>query len=289
MAVAILVASLAMNWQFGWVFGKRYQHPPPLDTHRRAIASMLAEIPPHASISTISDLVPHLSNRESIYLLPVVAQADFILFDSDPQANFWPFGSIDPRGEAVAYLLPYLKSGEYGLVREEDGVVLLQRGYSVTSNPQAIAALLSATYPATLFHSANSVVELDDAQASTGVSRVSQGQATGWKDDIALLFGPYVKMQPGRYRVTYRLKLVESSLVGRVATIDVFSHTAGGPLAGAELDAVRFLKPGEYQDFHVEFELKEPLPDVEYRVLHSGLGTLAADIVRVTFLTNGAR
>lgn len=283
-AVAILVASLAMNWQFGWVYGKRYQPPPPPDAHRQAVVTMLAMIPSQASVSTISDLVPHLSNRESIYLWPVVAQADFILFDSDLQANFWPFGSIDPRGEAIAYLLPYVTSGEYGLVREEDGVVLLQRGHNVAGNPQAIAALLSVTYPATLLRSADSVVEQGDAQASTGTSRASQGKAAEQEDDVGLLFGPYVQMQPGRYRVTYRLKLVEPGLIGRVATIDVFSHAVGGPLAGAELDAAQFLTPGDYQDFEVEFELREPLPAVEYRVLHSGLGTLVADMVRVTFL-----
>jgi hypothetical protein len=101
---------------------------------------------------------------------------------------------------------------------------------------------------------------------------------------VGLLFGPYAQMQPGRYRVTYRLKLAESGLAGRVATIDVFSHAAGGTLASADLDAAQFLAPGQYQDFAVNLEIREPLPDVEFRVLHSGLGTLSADGIRVSFL-----
>jgi uncharacterized membrane protein len=286
-AVAILVASLAMNWQYGWLWGKRYQPPPEMATHRQAIVSLLEAIPPQASVSAMSDLAPHLSNRERIYLLPVIAEAEFILFDSDPGANFWPFGSIDPRGEAVAYLLPHLVSGDYGLVREEDGVLLLQRGHDTSANPQAIATMLSATYPAAALASVDHVQELADPQASQGVARVSQGKPPGQEDDVGLLFGPYAQMQPGRYRVTYRLKLAEPGLAGRVATIDVFSHAAGGPLASADLDAAQFLTPGRYQDFAVEFEIEEPLSSVEFRVLHSGLGTLAVDVVQVTFLPDG--
>ncbi len=283
-AVAILVASLAMNWQYGWLWGKRYQPPPEMDAHRQAIVALLQAIPPQASVSAMSDLAPHLSNRERVYLLPVIAEAEFILFDSDPAANFWPFGSIDPRGEAIAYLLPHLVSGDYGLVREADGVLLLQRGHDTSANPQAIATLLSAAYPAAALASVDHVQELADPQASQEVARVSQGKPPGQEDDVGLLFGPYAQMQPGRYRVTYRLKLAEPGLAGRVATIDVFSHAVGGPLASADLDATQFLVPGQYQDFVVDLEIREPLSAVEYRVLHSGLGTLSADDIQVAFL-----
>lgn len=282
-AVAILIASLVMNWQYGWLLGKRYQPPPPLDAHRQAVATLLQAVPAQASVSTISDLAPHLSSREYIYLLPVIAEAEFILFDSDLESNFWPFGSLDPRGEAIAYLLPYLQNGEYGLVQEEDGVLLLQRGHDVTANPRAVATLLSTTYPTTALRSADSVQVLADADATTGMARVSRGKPQGQEDDVGLLFGPYAQMQPGRYRVVYRLKLVEPGLAGRVATVDVFSHAVGGWLAGASIDATQFLEPDQYQDFTVDLELKEPLPDVEFRVLHSGLGTLTTDGIRVFY------
>ena len=211
-----------------------------------------------------------------------------ILFDSNPEADFWPHVSIDPRGEAIASLLPHLASGEYGLVREADGVLLLERGHDTAANPQAVATLLSSTYPATLLRSADQVQDITDPQASRGKARVSQARPQGQAGDVGLVFGPYVQMQPGRYRVTYRLKLAESGLAGRVATIDIFSHDVGGPLAGTDLDAAQFVVPGQYQDFVVDLEIREPLLHVEYRVLHSGLGTLAADVVQVTYLGSPA-
>jgi hypothetical protein len=113
---------------------------------------------------------------------------------------------------------------------------------------------------------------------------VSTGKPSGQDDDVGLLFGPYAQMQPGRYRATYRLNLAESGLAGRVATIDIFSHVVGGPLAAADLYAGDFGDPGQYQDFVVAFEIREPLSAVEFRVLHSGLGTLATDGVHVEYV-----
>lgn len=283
-AVAILVASLAMNWQYGWLLGKRYQPPPQADAHRQALVTLLEAVPPQASVSTLSDLAPHLSNRDQVYLFPVIADAEFILFDSSLQANFWPYISLDSRGEAIANLLPHLTGGDYGLARQEDGVLLLQRNRDASANAQAIATLLSPTYSAAMLRSADSVQQLADAHASWGVAKVNQGKPSGQEGDVGLLFGPYARMQPGRYLVTYRLKLAEPGLAGRVATVDVFSHAAGGPLAGADLEAAQFTAPGRYQEFAVELEIREPLPDVEYRVGHSGLGTLAADSIQVTYL-----
>ena len=61
-------------------------------------------IPPDASVSTLSRFVPHLASREQIYLYPTVAGADYILFDTALDADFFPLISRDPRGEAIERL-----------------------------------------------------------------------------------------------------------------------------------------------------------------------------------------
>ncbi len=283
LAASLLAVSLAMSIAYGQVVPG--QIPLPASSpHMTVVEDFVAQIPEDVSISTMNNLAPHLTDRKQIYLFPIVADAALILFDSHPDANFWPHVSIDPRGEAIAALMPYLTSGEYGLVRQEDGVLLLQRKYDTAANPAAIATLLSINYPATALRSADSVQELADPRVSTGTIRVSTGKPSGQDDDVGLLFGPYAQMQPGRYRATYRLNLAESGLAGRVATIDIFSHVVGGPLAAADLYAGDFGDPGQYQDFVVAFEIREPLSAVEFRVLHSGLGTLATDGVHVEYV-----
>jgi hypothetical protein len=284
LGMAILVASLMMNWQFGWMMGKKYQPLPAEDAHSRAIHDLVAMAPSHASISALSDLVPHVSAREQVYLFPEVYSAEYILFDSDVQANFWPYRSIDARGEAIATLLPYLEKGEYGVVQEKDGAFLLGRGYDASRNAQGVAILFSPTYPAKVMRSAESTELVRDPQALFGEVRVSRGLLEGQDGDVGLLFGPYVHLWPGKYHILYRLKLSETALQGRVATVDVFSHTAGGPLAGMNIDANQFGTANGYQEFVLDLTINEILPDVEFRVLHSGLGTLYADGVQVVFL-----
>ena len=148
LAAAILVIGLAMNYAYGWVGGKRAQSFQRVDRHDQALAGLIVQIPRQAAVSTLSDIVPHLSNRDAIYLFPVVADADFILFDSEPGANFWPFTSQNARGEAENALIPYLISGAYGLVRSEDGALLLQRGYDTGRNHEAMRDLLSLRFEA---------------------------------------------------------------------------------------------------------------------------------------------
>ena len=41
-------------------------------------------------------MVPHVSNRENIYLFPIVNDADYLAIDTDPTANFWPFVGATP-------------------------------------------------------------------------------------------------------------------------------------------------------------------------------------------------
>ena len=281
---AILVASLMMNWQFGWLMGKKYQPLPTNDVHSAALHELIEMIPPRASVNAMSDLVPHVSAREQVYLFPDVYSAEYILFDSDARANFWPYRSIDARGEAIATMLPYLESGEYGVVQEKDRAFLFKRGYDTSRNDKAIATLFSPVYPAQLMRSAESTKLVSDPEALFGEARVSQGTGAEQEGDIGLLFGPYVHLWPGKYQIVYRLKLQGAERNGRVATVDVFSHTAGGPLAGMDLDASQFDQARGYQEFVLDLNISETLPDVEFRVLHSGLGTLYADSVRVIYL-----
>lgn len=284
LAAALLVASLAMSYRYGWVFSQRFEGLPPVDAHDRLLDSFVADIPADASVSTLSDIVPHLSNRAEIYLFPDVRPAEYVLFDTALDTNFYPLVSRDARGEAISVLAGYIASGDYGLVREQDGVLLLRRGQDTANNGRAMQALLSTTYPATALRSAESVQTTPDRDARHGQARVSPAAAGHEQDRIALAFGPYATLLPGKYRIEARLKIDDHRIVEPVATVDAFSFTAGGPLAGLELTGADFAAANQYQTFSYDVEIRDALPDVEFRVLHTGRGTLALDEIKVTFL-----
>ena len=90
-AVSLLVVSLAMSFMYGQVISKQGGLLQASSTHSAVVGHFVAAISEGASVSTLSDVVPHLSSRQQIYLFPIVNDAEYVLFDSDPTANYWPY------------------------------------------------------------------------------------------------------------------------------------------------------------------------------------------------------
>ena len=302
LAAGLLAASLVMNWQFGWLGGKLFHGIPRPTERQRAIAALIDAIPPEASVSTLSRFVPHLASREQIYLYPTVNDAETILFDAALDGDFFPLISRDPRGEAIERLLPLLASGDYGLVGGEDGVLLLQRGADTANNAAALAALGSVTYDAVDLFGSPAMLTVEDPAAASGQARLSPALAEPLAEPVAVVSGPYATVIPGRYRVDYRLRLAEPPAgEGPVAIVDVFSFAAGGQMAQHGISTEEFAardasapgglsmtgttgSSGPYHTFSLEFQTDRLLNDVEFRVLHTGLGALAVDTVAVKYL-----
>ena len=97
---------------------------PQKTAHTALAQAFLRQIPPQASLSAQSALVPHLSHRASIYLFPYAdMSADYIFLDVT--SDIYPFfNSADYIREAKKVLL----SGVYGVVNAHDGYVLLKKG-----------------------------------------------------------------------------------------------------------------------------------------------------------------
>ena len=129
LAASLLVASLAMSYQFGQIVSKqgprRFPRP---DPHAAVVESFVRQIPRDAVVSTMSDIATHLTARRTIYLFPDVADAEYLLLDTDPRANYWPHEGLKARERAIRDMLPQIQSGQFGLMRSEDGVMLFKRG-----------------------------------------------------------------------------------------------------------------------------------------------------------------
>lgn len=97
---------------------------PKITAHTRLADKLIAQIPPNASISAQSNLVPHVSNRRYVYLFPYKAeQADYVLLDQT--------GELYPLQNASAVyrddVARVLADPAYHVIASQDGYLLLAR------------------------------------------------------------------------------------------------------------------------------------------------------------------
>jgi uncharacterized membrane protein len=157
----------------------------PVASARTSVAQRFVNmIPPGASVSAQTKLVPHLSHRNQIYMFPYGDEiADYVLLDT--AGDVYPFyGTDDYVKEAKSVIL----GGHYGIVAAQDGYILLKRGLP-SPKISPFSAVKSATntnvldvLPAlpTSFCANNYV----DAQLVTPTMRVTFGGPGGSMDLI---------------------------------------------------------------------------------------------------------
>jgi uncharacterized membrane protein len=118
---------------------------PQTNSHTQLAQRFVDMIPPSASVSAQSHLVPHISQRMNIYLFPYADnRADYIFLDVT--GNTYPLVSYLYTHEVKKVLL----SGGYGIVAAQDGYLLLKRGlpapgvspYSPYGNSSDVSNLL---------------------------------------------------------------------------------------------------------------------------------------------------
>jgi uncharacterized membrane protein len=96
---------------------------PRITYHERLAQNFLNMIPNSASVSAQSSLVPHISERTSIYLFPYQDDnADYIFLDTT--SVVYPLQSLSYINQVKQVLM----SGTYGVVAAQDGYLLLKRG-----------------------------------------------------------------------------------------------------------------------------------------------------------------
>ncbi len=95
--------------------------------HQQLAERFFSLIPPGAAVSAQSRLVPHLSQRERIYMFPRVEDAEYVLFDVTEDS--WP---IHPNDQYDLFQ-SLVNEEDFGVVAAEEGYVLLRRAHSGTS------------------------------------------------------------------------------------------------------------------------------------------------------------
>jgi len=97
--------------------------------HTAATRRVLAAVPPAASVSAQSGLLPHLSQRRAIWEFPLLNDADYVVIDE----HGWRTGQADEAGfDVVRRALP---ERGYCLLLAEDGVMLWARKSVCAARP----------------------------------------------------------------------------------------------------------------------------------------------------------
>ncbi len=118
-------------------FAENFQWPTS-SAHTQLANHFIAMIPPDASVSAQTKLVPHLSHRSDIYMFPYgtpfdptqpatksTDKADYILLDLE--GDYYPYFTSQDYINGVKTVL---LSGDYGVLAAQDGYLLLKRGLS---------------------------------------------------------------------------------------------------------------------------------------------------------------
>ncbi len=120
----VLSASLVIHYHQGYSPLAADFKIPLVTAHERLGERFFDQIPAGAAVSAQSRLVPHLSQREQIYMFPRIEDAEYVLFDVT--ADSWP---IHPNDEWRLFQ-SLMGDGGFGILDAEDGYIVLRRGLS---------------------------------------------------------------------------------------------------------------------------------------------------------------
>jgi hypothetical protein len=115
-----------------------------------------------------------------------------------------------------------------------------------------------------------------DSLASEGKARFAPGDFSG-----VLVHGPYLFLEPGRYRVEFHLRADVGTATGPVGSVSISSECGKYLHAQRQLVAADLAGPPGYRKFSVEFEADVDLSDCEFRVISLGKVPLYADRVEL--------
>jgi uncharacterized membrane protein len=122
----VLLVTLAYQVQFGHTPIGRYFDWPVITEHYHKAEAMLAQIPLQAAVAAQNSLIPHLSQRQWVFILPKLShrdkQADYVALDM--HSSLYPYSFIEAYCGQIS---EFLASPDYGLIFADDGLLLFQR------------------------------------------------------------------------------------------------------------------------------------------------------------------
>lgn len=155
LAIVLLAASLGYQYQYGFLpGGGQFRGWETVTPHHRRAQVIFEQIPATAAVSAQDKLVPHLSQRQKIYIFDRVADADYLVFDLSDDS--WPLHPLELQQRLDGFL-----SGGFGVVDGLDGYLLLKRGLNNSVLPDKLFDFARVTDPASFEPQFSAPVEFD--------------------------------------------------------------------------------------------------------------------------------
>jgi uncharacterized membrane protein len=124
LSLLLLLSALRLDQTYGVLPFSRGFAQPEVSAHDDLARHLGDLIPASASVSAQDTLLPHVSNRTSVYLFPYgVGAADYLFLDVTAR-SVYPY----QPGQYADALRALLLHGQYGIVVARDGLLLLKRG-----------------------------------------------------------------------------------------------------------------------------------------------------------------
>ncbi|MEM3640481.1 MAG: DUF2079 domain-containing protein [Candidatus Bathyarchaeia archaeon] len=251
--------------------------------HTSAVQEVLSLIPSDASVATQNDILPHLAQREQIFVLdwPMETEVDFIILDLKSSHVFYgPTPTSTPPIEALCGIM---ENKKYGVMAWADGALLLKNGYTGT---YMIFKLYQErfNYEDLSTSPLTSYIRFDGSSESGNIIIHSTDHKPG-----IIWYGPYTWLYAGNYSVTFRVK-TESENVN--LTIDVFASEFNfmtkkwslSEICNKTLNFRDFEALDKWQEFTLNFKV-EGLKRIEFRGICKSDNTyVALDYIKVTQL-----
>jgi uncharacterized membrane protein len=237
---------------------------------------MIKLIPSNASVLATNSLFPHVSNRLNAYAIPAW------VWDYNPSMVAEYLSHLINKSDYVLLRVPECRTGEGSYV------------LSVVSNDPSFS-IYAIGGEALLFKRGYNG-EVIDLRPYPKVFLATQDLSLGQKaikvefpspvvfypkvvGEGTVVYGPYIVLPPGTYRVTFTIKVMEE-VEGHVATLDIANNY------GKEILAKKYvygfmLKSQEWIDIALIFHSDKLLTSAEFRVFASGLADLYVSKVTV--------
>jgi uncharacterized membrane protein len=253
-------------------------------SHDTVLNQALNLIPPNASVLTQNSLFTQVSNREDAYVLLLNNQVPvkYVLADATSPT----YGQIIWRDKAMkGYLPSYLANSSYGILVNDDGVILLEKGYS---GP----ILLSG--PTNYVYNFRTLSILDGALKNdpTSVSGTILYRAPGIQTGTTFWFGPNASIPSGEYQVSFFLKDEPTTNGSLTLQVSFFNSTHARVLTQRTLTQADFLNPGSWTSISLNFTCtaQQSLQGtLEFRGINVIGGPFSLDYIAVTYIGPSAR
>jgi uncharacterized membrane protein len=254
---------------------------PTVTTHDQVLDSAISLIPSNASVLTQNNLFPQVSGRADAYLYIPSSQTTIEYVLADSTASTYTEG-ISATQTMKQFLPQLMSTGQYGVVVNDDGVILLKANYS---GPVLLAGETNYTYDYQTLDLRSGSKQADSTSASGVVlvhSPSDQSGATFW-------FGPYASLPPGQYNVTFVMKTTAQTSGSLYLEVDTFLNSTSAPILGQRvINSSSFVNPGSWTSFNLAFNytsLESANGLLEFRGVDAVGGPFSLDYVQVTYVS----